>query len=600
MRMTKEMPTTFQFRNAMHSNEQSTTMKLDETRSSSREIWENAINTLLTALENILLDNNGMSIKLGSSEADRRVKTLSASEPMMLEEFEGSFGSLSPLKRKRDYDNQRNYKCQKISKSLSSRLARSLSFSEDETNDDDDGLSNAFTSLNTYEITRSSFSLSSLPQRNIKNFTSRLFDSKRTKKSVNNSLDMDMTVDNNSSEFVDSDTKLIHEPARIQSMRRIISNPDNCNWNITMTDWIELQAQKRNMPLQEFQSQFQERICDMESTLTILHNSIPQAFDDIMSLIDRFLSNAEWLRCDYCKPFIQIFPQWQTLGKNVENIVQYVEIVEDMKATVNSEYPQNKDIGCNLQRFLEVLEFKKSLYGEVLQQSGLSWKAQGFPVEDNWFHAMRQWLFGLVFNCSAIMINEMNKYDRINADDIRTTKIMENIMSCIKITSYTVELTGSPNNELILSSLVLATSYVNLSLSQIDKMESKIRCVEVRMMHICNNINHILHQLLIVQDTYGQDITFTIDNEEYQQNLKNVENFATALVEVGLRLCEHITKPKTNTVTNPVNFNYIYLDFVMKFINMALEYSGIEEAVEIRMRPLLASLRNMEVSLSSV
>ncbi|CAG8494269.1 18032_t:CDS:2 [Cetraspora pellucida] len=571
MRMTKEMPTTFQFRNAMHSNEQSTAMKLDVVRSSSREIWENAINTLLTALENILLDNNGMPIKLESSEADRRLKKLYASEPMILEEFEDSFGSLSPLKRKRDDDNQRKYKCQKIS--------------------------------NTYEATRSSFSS---PQRNIKNFTSRLFDNKRARKHVtsfSNTFDMDMMVDNNSGEFFDSDTKLlVHEPARIQKLRRILSNPDDnyCNWNVTITDWIELQAQKRNMSLQEFQSQFQERICDMESTLKILHNSIPQAFDGIMSLIDRFLNNAEWLRCDYCKPFIQIFPQWQTLGKNVENIVQYVEIVEDMKATVNSEYPQNKDIGCSLQRVLEVLEFKKSLYGEVLQQSGLSWKALGFPVEDNWFHAMRQWLSGLAFNCSAIMINEMNKYDHSNADDIRTTKIMENIMSCIKITSCTVELIGSPNNELISSSLILATFYVNLSLSQIDKMESKVRCVEVRIMHICNNINHILHQLLIVQDTYGQDITFTIDSEEYQQSLKNVENFATALVEVGLRLCEHIAKPKTNTVTSPASFTHMYLDFVIKFINRALEYSGIEESVEIRMRPLLASLRNIEDSLSSV
>ncbi|CAG8838998.1 27728_t:CDS:2, partial [Racocetra persica] len=177
--------------------------------------------------------------------------------------------------------------------------------------------------------------------------------------------------------------------------------------------------------------------------------------------------------------------------------------------------------------------------------------------------------------------------------------IMENIMSCIKITGCTVELIGSPNNELISSSLILATFYVNLSLSQIDKMESKVRCVEVRMMHICNNINYILHQLLIVQDTYGQDITFTIDSEECQQSLKNVEHFATALVEVGLRLCEHIAKPKINTVTSPANFAHMYLDFVIKFINRALEYSGIEESVEIRMRPLLASLRNIEDSLSS-
>jgi hypothetical protein len=147
---------------------------------------------------------------------------------------------------------------------------------------------------------------------------------------------------------------------------------------------------------------------------------------------------------------------------------------------------------------------------------------------------------------------------------------------CIKITSQTIQLIGSPNNKLAISSIVLATSYINWGLSQIDKIENKARSAEARLMHICDNINHILHHLRIIQDVDGQDcyLMYSHDDDqrlysqfELQQNLKITENFAGSLVEAGLRLCEHITKPKINSVTGPANFLYMYSEFVVKFVN---------------------------------
>ncbi|CAJ0746573.1 5736_t:CDS:2, partial [Entrophospora sp. SA101] len=141
----------------------------------------------------------------------------------------------------------------------------------------------------------------------------------------------------------------------------------------------------------DFQMQFQQRINDMETSLFVLHNSLPRCYNEILHLTDRFLINADWIRCDYFKPFIQMFPQWSTLGKGFENIVQYVEIVEDMKITVESEFPQlSEDISSNLNQIQEVLEFKRSLYGDVIKQSGLSWKALGFPIDENWSNSTKQ------------------------------------------------------------------------------------------------------------------------------------------------------------------------------------------------------------------
>lgn len=166
---------------------------------------------------------------------------------------------------------------------------------------------------------------------------------------------------------------------------------------------------------------------------------------------------------------------------------------------------------------------------------------------------------------------------------------MDNVKICIKITSQTVQLIGSPNNKLTLSSIVLATSYINWGLSQIDKIENKARSSEVRLMHICDNINHILHHLRIIQDVDGLDcyLMYHQDDDqrlfsnqhqfELQQNLKIMENFAGSLVEAGLRLCEHITKPKIKSVTGPANFLYMYSEFVVKFVNR-VRYLNCDES----------------------
>lgn len=136
-----------------------------------------------------------------------------------------------------------------------------------------------------------------------------------------------------------------------------------------------------------------------------------------------------------------MFPQWLTWGKGFENIVQYVEIVEDMKIICKSEFPQSsEDISSNLNQIQEILEFKRSLYGDVIKQSGLSWKALGLPVDENWFSSTKQWLFGLAFHCSEMMNNVLNKeqlHQLLVNDDTQVTKVLYNHLSeIINIISF--------------------------------------------------------------------------------------------------------------------------------------------------------------------
>ncbi|CAJ0912949.1 3569_t:CDS:2 [Entrophospora sp. SA101] len=131
-----------------------------------------------------------------------------------------------------------------------------------------------------------------------------------------------------------------------------------------------------------------------------------------------------------------MFPQWSTLGKGFENIVQYVEIVEDMKITVESEFPQlSEDISSNLNQIQEVLEFKRSLYGDVIKQSGLSWKALGFPIDENWSNSTKQWLLGLAFHSSCIgSDDQLSKTSRFN--EVESSEFLVYTSKSTMITTY--------------------------------------------------------------------------------------------------------------------------------------------------------------------
>src|ERR1044072_3449942 len=131
---------------------------------------------------------------------------------MMIESFDISHGSLSPLKRKREEDSQRKIKAQKLSHSLSSQLARSLTFAEDESNDEGESLNTQEGSLESAFVPKSI----NLPRRNLKYYSKR-FGGKCFKQliSTNDSnYDMEIMSDHSMNDLSGGEDRLVHEPAR--------------------------------------------------------------------------------------------------------------------------------------------------------------------------------------------------------------------------------------------------------------------------------------------------------------------------------------------------------------------------------------------------
>ncbi|CAG8553379.1 7076_t:CDS:2 [Ambispora leptoticha] len=556
------------------------------------EIWSNAINTLLTALENIFLDENGMPLRPRDSDASMdsvlRSRRLSMSNQMA---EEVPYIALTPLKRKQSVEeDERIVKSQRCSLDLSSQLARVLRINNNSCEVADDELSKA-------DIPMSSSS-SSIAHRPVKSCPRLIHKHLRSSNVSNETIDVEM-ID---IVTVDDQEQVTEEPAnipeRIKMYHKIVSYVNEELWasslSFNMSNWFEIQARKREMTMEQFNREFHERILELKSTLSLLQQRIPHDYHEILATIDRFLINADWLRNDYSIPFTQIFPKWHGMARSVEDVVQYVEIVEDMKASAKLEFPQTGDLKSDLEKAQEIMHTKKYLYGEILLESGLRWRVRGYPVQDSLIDRTKRWLLDWNSRFLSIININLNKYHDNAVDDPRLVQLMANIMLFLKITKQTVELTGMPNDKLSLSSIYLATHYVYWALSQIDKLEHKVvRSFEVKIMHICENINLILHYLRIIQST-------DMDRPIPHNHIKVIEDFIAVMVEAGLRLCEHVIKPNNNLTIGAENFGYIYSEFVMKFVNKLIEYAGYEQKAEARMRVLINSLRNMESSLSSI
>ncbi|CAG8568438.1 2104_t:CDS:2 [Ambispora gerdemannii] len=558
------------------------------------EIWSNAINTLLTALENIFLDENGMPLRPRDSDASMdsvlRSRRLSISN-QMAEEM--PYITLTPLKRKQSMEeDERIVKSQRCSLDLSSQLARVLRISDNSCEVANDESSKTDIPMST--------SSSFITHRPVKSYP-RLIHKYRRSSNVSTEI-IDVEMIDSAIEPIDDHDQVTERPEnipeRIKMYHKIVSHVNEGIWasslSFNMSNWFEIQARKRGMTTEQFDKEFHERVLELKSALSLLQQRIPHDYHEILAVIDRFLINADWLRNDYSVTFMQMFPKWYGMARNMEDIVQYVEIVEDMKASTKLEFPQTEDLKSDLEKAQEIMHTKKYLYGDVLLESGLRWRVRGYPAQDSLIDRTKRWLFDWNSRFSSIIHINLNKYNESAVDDPRLVQLMTNIMLFLKISKQTVELTGMLNDKLSLSSIYLATHYVHWALSQIDKLEHKVvRSFEVKIMHICENINLILHYLRIIQNT-------DMDKPIPHNHVKVIEDFIAVMVEAGLRLCEHVIKPNTNLTIGAENFGYIYSEFVMKFVNKLIEYAGYEQKAEARMRVLINTLRNMGSSLSSI
>lgn len=100
-----------------------------------------------------------------------------------------------------------------------------------------------------------------------------------------------------------------------------------------------------------------------------------------------------------------------------------------MSYSITSMIPQTNDLLTDIKGLQSLLESKINLYGDVLIQNGLEWKAMGMPVDEHLLTATKNWIHQLCTGLLDALDTECKKAQNMVNDmrDLVHTDMGENV-----------------------------------------------------------------------------------------------------------------------------------------------------------------------------
>ncbi|KAI7907706.1 uncharacterized protein BX663DRAFT_491793 [Cokeromyces recurvatus] len=355
--------------------------------------------------------------------------------------------------------------------------------------------------------------------------------------------------------------KPLNEENPMPALRRIsMSGTLNPTTASSLEQWLELQAQKNNIPLIEFKHLFNDKQKQLRKELELLQKP-DQEFESLRDHLSKVLRIANELSGDHTLPFIEIFPEWTLYENKINKLASYVQSMEDMSYSVNSTIPQSNDLLEDIKKLQGLLENKIALYGDALIQNGLEWKAMGMPVNDSLLIATKEWLHNLCTGLLDALDTECKKAQELanNMEELIHLPMGENLMACILTgLEFIAEAScfiGFTSHKLIYDCCVLAAIYeqwISENLEHVTdnsdmiKKSSSTKRMDIRFMQLMDNATRILSSLYILEELElrHKDIL------HLASSVAAVENLTSVLVELVVRAISIIETDKKNASTN--------------------------------------------------
>ncbi|KAJ3108215.1 hypothetical protein HDU97_001749 [Phlyctochytrium planicorne] len=200
---------------------------------------------------------------------------------------------------------------------------------------------------------------------------------------------------------------------------------------------------------------------ELEYNLSLLQNGsfCGDSYEDMRNLVEKIVGTAVWLSGGELGQLQTVVPIWGLYKENVEKVLQYISIVEDMKTLLSHKWDMQGDLDTDLTRISAFLEQKSPHYSEVMNYHDSVWKRLGFPIEEDLIRAVAQWLFSLPWRYWLLLEAELQNRERA---ELLNSGIVANGKRSID-TGFIEKTTKGPGlSECILNGLSVGADYASL------------------------------------------------------------------------------------------------------------------------------------------
>ncbi|KAJ3274175.1 hypothetical protein HDV01_003458 [Terramyces sp. JEL0728] len=224
---------------------------------------------------------------------------------------------------------------------------------------------------------------------------------------------------------------------------------------------LERMANNNHVQLQSLVNQWNSKLEELDSNVSMITKNISDSYDDIQIIITRITNLIDWLVPDK-QELRNVLPKYKYTEHVLDNLIRFVKIVEDMKSTNGQRYITGS-LSRDTDVLLDLILTKKTLYGDSLRHDCLAWKVLGYPVQDL---SSRVILFkDTIFNSIYHQLHQVtNALEHPQADWVKPLEI---ILKTVEIITETALFFNDFNQDLIKACFNLAEVYQEKSLDMV-------------------------------------------------------------------------------------------------------------------------------------
>ncbi|KAJ1951182.1 hypothetical protein EC988_004116, partial [Linderina pennispora] len=377
--------------------------------------------------------------------------------------------------------------------------------------------------------------------------------------------------------------------------------------------WAEQQADSHGSETaSQIIAGLQDRLAQLEARLPAILRRLScdhrqtqpgERLDDLYRAVGEVAHIGGWLYRRQFPYLPAFFPSLAPQLPLLQELIRLSHISNDMQQLVawTPKFSRSLKEMCN--EYEELVQEKREVFGDMVSQAGLAWKAMGLPVDNGLIQHTQQWLESTTELCLARIARAYERRansaaafgkEDISIDDLAlcSSQLIHSVLACSV-------LCGRYPAALASHLLYVLAEYshwaVGKSAARANAWHGK--SLDSRAMRLMRQCETLVKLLAYVRATLGDRMA--MDAKAGDAAAAALESLAASLVELSWSLAEILAAYRQDgRFANPSGTLLLFIDFAVRFARRAVDFGGRFAAAHQRLHRMQAYLKRLESALA--
>ncbi|KAJ2222409.1 hypothetical protein H4R99_007422 [Coemansia sp. RSA 1722] len=314
---------------------------------------------------------------------------------------------------------------------------------------------------------------------------------------------------------------------------------------------------------------------------------------------------GEWMELYRFQLLSAVLPTLSQVVPQIQGMISVARVVEDMYTVLRWTPEFGASLTCMAAEYEDLVVSKRALYGDVVSQDGLQWRAIGLPVDSLLLMRIRKWMESVSETCLArvarLYERWANSASACDKEDMSTESLIACSNQVLHCAAICAQMCGGGFPSLTSYALYIVSEYTTWTCSRLrqqplatgsctnsgagNSTSAVLRGKRLvsRALRLIQAYEGILKQLsytkaLLVSPEHSI-FDLRVHPENGDTELVSLQALASSLVEASWLLAETLAAFRADgQMTRPSSVVLLFADFVLKFSRRVADFGRYSDA----------------------